>query len=163
MERSVDRWCKLSSCRRFIVNIPSVTSKEQDVWRKIGKYSGGKINIFWVVYNSSIGDLVPSLVGLLVGRQLTLFGVFSTLQSDPREVWPLRPSGGLAVSIWPCATLSSHHPPSSLSLSWSSSSLSHHCHHCWKVENIAEKQKTLRIPICRRLRPNWRRRRRGGS
>ena len=42
--------------------------------------------VFLAVQNSSIGDLVPCLVRL---TPLTI-RVFTTLQSDPRDLWPLR-------------------------------------------------------------------------
>ena len=42
--------------------------------------------MFLAVHNSSIGHLVPPLVGL---TKLTI-RVFTTLQSEPRDLWPLR-------------------------------------------------------------------------
>ena len=42
--------------------------------------------VFLAVHNSSIGDLVPCSVCL---TKLTI-RVFTTLQSDPRDLWPLR-------------------------------------------------------------------------
>ena len=46
-------------------------------------------NLFLAVQNSSIGDLVPCLLAWLVGPAPLTIRVFTTLQSDPRDLWPL--------------------------------------------------------------------------
>ena len=46
--------------------------------------------LFLTVQNSSIGDLVPWLVGWSVGPLPLTIRVFTTLQSEPRDLWPLR-------------------------------------------------------------------------
>ena len=46
----------------------------------------GRTFVFLAVHNSSIGDLVPWLVR---PTKLTI-RAFTTLQSDPRDLWPLR-------------------------------------------------------------------------
>ena len=52
------------------------------------------VYFFLAVHNSSIGDHVPCLVRLLVGPAPLTIRVFTTLQSvvqsDPRDLWPLR-------------------------------------------------------------------------
>ena len=61
---------------------PATSTYEENLWLSLWAYH---ITLL-AVLNSSIGDLVPCLVGW---APLTI-RVFTTLQGNPRDLWPLR-------------------------------------------------------------------------
>ena len=82
-DRPTDRWEKLwgllhSSC--------FVTLSNWSWMQLLGWTNGSKNDVFLAVQNSSIGLIVGPLVGLTP----LIIRAFTTLQSDPRDLWPLR-------------------------------------------------------------------------
>ena len=77
---------------------PKWWSDEPDVrfWQELdlvvddAVYFSYSLEYFLAVHNSSIGDLVPCLVLCLLCLTPLTIRVFTTLQSEPRDLWPLR-------------------------------------------------------------------------